>query len=112
MGIFDDLADNLAKDTIAASEKLNDPKLIEDVAEQLKALHKQAALINEAGIEATARNSHAIQQHRQRRGVIALRPKKRGGLAQSGVAVELEWSRHGMLLGSVLFGTKYVDAEH
>lgn len=38
MGIFDDLADNLAKDTIAASEKLNDPKLIEDVGEQLKAL--------------------------------------------------------------------------
>lgn len=38
MGIFDDLADELAKDTIAASEKLDDPKLIEDVAEQLKAL--------------------------------------------------------------------------
>ena len=38
MGIFDDLADALAKDTIEAAEKLGEPKLIHDVAEQLQAL--------------------------------------------------------------------------
>ncbi len=38
MSVVEDLADALAKDTIEASKKLDDPKLIDDVSEQLGAL--------------------------------------------------------------------------
>ena len=37
MGVTEDLADNLARDTIAAMEKLKDDNLISEVAKQLAA---------------------------------------------------------------------------
>ncbi len=73
MGVTEDLADALAKDTIAAAEKLGDERLVEEVAKIIGATSTttQEAFLTAARVRTAEARARRFLEERLRKGGTA-----------------------------------------